>query len=275
MKVRPPLATISIITFATALYLLNSGGDPYIYPITKLAYYGVSVGNQIVGGILYSFTHIGLKHLMANMFILAIIGSILEQRLESKHVFAIFILSGWLAGTIYTWIKPDVWVLGASAAICGLIAAGFVVDVKKTVLGLVLGLYMIPIVVYPTADFIIHTTYQAQENVIQESTQKIMEYAQQLKNASEEEKPVIIQKINQTYTLVKKAEKEQTKLVKGVETEAVTPTSHIIHFLGGSIALIYLALFDRRAFRYLWEDVNGIIKLGSSLVGGRIKERRR
>ncbi len=255
-----PFATLAIITFSTVIYVLNSQGNPYIYPITKLALYGVSNVNWLIGGLLFSFTHIGLKHLMANMFVLAVLGVILEQRLSSWHVFWAYLISGWLAGVVYTFVNPSVWVIGSSAAICGLIGAGLVVDFKRVLLGLVLALYMIPIVVYPTADWIIINYYTHQEKVIQQNVEKIQTYQKQLENASSREKPRIIAKINETYKETKHVIQKVNKLEKGVKKEAETPTAGLIHILGGLFGILYLAIFSRDSFKYLARDLNGIFR---------------
>ncbi len=259
-----PYATMAIILFSFVIYFLNSGGNPYVYPVTKLAIYGVSDVNRFVGGLLFSFTHIGLKHLMANMFVLAILGTILEQRLKSWHVFVIFLFSGWIAGVVYTTIKPDVWVLGASAAICGLIGAGLIVDFKRTILGAVFAISMVPVVVYPTADWVIITFYTHQEETIQENVQKIVQYQEQLKNATPEEKPKIIQKINQTYHQTKMAVQKVEKLEKGVKKEAETPAASLIHVLGGILGATLAILLDRRSLEYLKRDMDEIFRVGKS-----------
>lgn len=259
-KLKIPYATLSIILFSTVLYFLNSGGNPYVYPITKLALYGVSHSNPIIGGILFSFTHLGLKHLAANMTVLVILGTILEQRLKSKDVFFIFLLSGFIAGVIYTAINPEVWVLGASAAICGLIGAGLVVDTKWTIVGLVFGLYLIPIVVYPTTDFVINTYYITQQERLSENLNKLQEYNQKINEVNTGEKKVLIQEINKTEKVVAKVKNETTKLVKGVKKEAATPTANLIHLLGGVVGALYILLFHREYYIRIGERVYGFVK---------------
>ncbi len=275
VDVKIPRATIALITFSITFYLLATKFSPYVSPLTILAPYGVSVDNLLFGGFIYSFTHIGLKHLLANMFFLFVIGSLLEQRLESKHVLAIFILSGWIGGALYVLIKPDVWVLGASTAICGLIAALIVTDIKKAVVGLIIAMYLTPVVAYPLADWIVENVQKEKEKEIIINVQKLVNYSQRIKNATEEEKVQLEQEINRTYKNIAKVVQQKESIKEGVKTEAVTPTSNLIHILGGLVALVYLAIFNRKSYKYLWDDVNGIIKLGSSLVGRGAKKARR
>ncbi len=261
-KIKFPFATLAIITFATVIYILNSNGNPYIYPISKLAIYGVSNVNPIIGGIMFSFTHLGLKHLMGNMLVLGILGTILEQRMKSWKVFTIFLMSGWFAGVVYTYINPNVWVLGSSAAICGLIGAGLLVDFKRTILGVVLGLYMIPIVAYPTADWIVVNFYNHQEKAIHTNVEKIIHYQEQLKNATKQEKPKIEEKINRTYQQTKVIIQKVKKVEKGMQKEAVTPAAGLIHVLGGVFGLILTLIIDRDAINYFKRDLNGILRTG-------------
>ncbi len=252
MRIRPPYATLSIIVFSFSLYFLVSNGDPYIYPISKLALYGVSDVNWLIGGLMYSFAHLGLKHLAANMFVLAILGSVLEQKIKSRDLLLIFILSGFVSGVIYTHIRPDVWVLGASAAICGLIGAGLLVDPKNTLLAAVLGIYAIPIVVYPTVDFVINHVYTSQEKTIVTGIKTIQNYTEKMKNATGEEKKILEKKIKIIYEKVKTAEEKREKLVKGVKTEEYTPTASLLHILGGITGMAYVLAFRRKQILEYW-----------------------
>ncbi len=273
MKV--PKATVGIIVFSVTFYLLVTNFSPYVSPVDVLRPYGVSVDNLLFGGFIYSFTHIGLKHLLANMFFLSIIGTILEQRLEAKHTLAIYIASGWIGGILYTLINPDVWVLGASTAICGLIAALMVVDIKKAIIGVIIALYLTPVIAYPIADWIVNETQSHKEMEIIKNAEAIVNYSQQLKNATGEERHVLEKKINQTYQKIIVTYNEKKSIETGEKTETVTPTSNLIHILGGTVALVYLAIFKRKAYNQLWDDINGVIKFGSSLVSSGVKKLRR
>lgn len=253
-----PYATLFILIFSFSLYFLISGGDPYIYPISRLYVYGVSQNNWLIGGFLYPFVHIGLKHLAANMFVLAVLGSVIEQKIESKHLLLIYILSGAISGIIYTQIKTDVWVIGASSAICGLIGAGLIIDPKNTLLATVLGLYMIPIVVYPAADYIIQYTYSSQAKAISSGVSRLINLSEEARNATGKSKIVIMKRINETVKGIKIAKEEQTKLVKGVKKEAYTPAASMLHIIGGLVGLIYLAIFDRDKYNNLWRSINAI-----------------
>ncbi len=75
------------------------------------------------------FLHIGLWHLLFNMLMLYWFGRIVENLLGSKHVLAIYLLSGLAGGLVYLIVGSfipelhNTYAYGASAAVMGVVVA--------------------------------------------------------------------------------------------------------------------------------------------------------
>ena len=77
----------------------------------------------------YQFLHGGWLHLFFNLFFLHSIGPVLEQTLGARRFGLLYIASGVFGGAIHlagAWMSPGIFghpVVGASAGLCGLLAA--------------------------------------------------------------------------------------------------------------------------------------------------------
>lgn len=77
--------------------------------------------NEVWRFITSIFLHGSLGHLLANLFALAIFGTILENYIGSKKFFLLFFASGIIANLVAIWFYPTS--LGASGAIYGILGA--------------------------------------------------------------------------------------------------------------------------------------------------------
>lgn len=74
--------------------------------------------------ITYQFLHTGFFHLLVNVLFLFLVVQVLQKHVDHSWVYAVYILSGIGGGFAYLWMNQynEIAVLGASGAICGLIA---------------------------------------------------------------------------------------------------------------------------------------------------------
>jgi rhomboid protease GluP len=71
----------------------------------------------------YMFLHANLLHIGCNMFSLAVLGSVMEARLGWWRYLILYFGSGLIGGLAVMAFAPDVPVLGASGAICGVLTS--------------------------------------------------------------------------------------------------------------------------------------------------------
>jgi membrane associated rhomboid family serine protease len=264
-----PVATFAITAVTVAAYFLLSNGQPYVFPITKMDPFGLS-GDNLLGAFTYEFMHIGLKHLLGNILVLLAIGAVLEQRLESRHVAGLYIAAGAGAGLVYALLFPNVWVIGASAAIAGAIVTSLLVDIRRATVALVAAVIIIPYGVFPFTDWALNTFSETAANKTAELGAQKAELGKALKqleqqaaagNASAAEAAV---HVSQEIQVI---EQQQRNIVQNVvtvskarQTESVTPVSFEIHFFGAMFALAYLAAFRRDAFQFIKRDALALYK---------------
>ncbi|WP_088335044.1 MULTISPECIES: rhomboid family intramembrane serine protease [unclassified Methanopyrus] len=104
-------------------YVLSVGPDGIIRP-DVLYSYGLYLHNITVHPeclITYMFLHANLIHLLFNMLGLLTFGAQLERVLSASEFLVLYLLSGLMGGLAQTALTPDVPVVGASAAIFGLL----------------------------------------------------------------------------------------------------------------------------------------------------------
>lgn len=291
MKFKVPKVTIGIFLFSTVFYLALSSGAPYVHPLSEIHQLGLFRGN-LVGLLTYSFTHIGFRHLIANMFVFLFLGTVLEQEVDGKHVLGIFLASGVLGGFLYTFVYPNVWVVGASASVAGILASSIISDFKKTVPIFIASLLLLSGVVLPLTNQGLTALYsrkkEAKSDYLQQAevlnqtrtelTKEISALQKKIEagNATEKEKKRYEELLNKTKNVsktitekkekVKKKEEETKDISEGMEKEAMTPVSELLHFFGGGLALLYIALAERRLFYKFKRDIIEFVQAIADLI---------
>ncbi|MFC2175183.1 rhomboid family intramembrane serine protease [archaeon] len=257
IKFKTPVATLVLAALLVLFYFVVSGGSTYVTPLSRMYPLGVSNANMI-GSLTYTFSHIGVKHLLGNLMALLVFGTILEQKLDKWHVTGIFLVSGVFAGAVYTVIHPEVWVVGASAAIAGLLAAGTVTSTKKTIAAFAAVILLVPNVILPTSDIALDTLEKFRAGQAEEAQVKVEELTQEIEAG--EYTPETVEQREAAAQKQSKATQSVQSLEQGRETEATTPASFEIHMLGGLFALAFLWAFDRGAVNGFWRRFLAIIK---------------
>ncbi|MCC7477651.1 rhomboid family intramembrane serine protease [bacterium] len=109
--------------FITALCLVSYLVLNVMHP-QELLYYTFSPGNGLMwpGLLSHMFLHNGPAHLFFNMFLLFSIGRLVEEGYGSLRFAAVYIVSGLVAALAQASFSPDVFLLGASGALAGILA---------------------------------------------------------------------------------------------------------------------------------------------------------
>lgn len=126
-KAPTPWLTLGIIGLNVAIYLgmLAAGISPMEPGIPELLRWGANLGSLTTSGewwrlLTCTFLHIGLFHLLFNMWVLWDIGRFMERLLGRAGFATLYLLSG-LAGSIASmWWNPYIVSAGASGAVFGL-----------------------------------------------------------------------------------------------------------------------------------------------------------
>lgn len=101
-------------------------GLSYFLPlVTYFASYNISNPNFAIWQPLTSmFLHGGIIHILLNMFVLWQFGNQIEQVINTKKFLSLYFLSGITSGILYMFFSNiNIPAVGASGAICGLLAA--------------------------------------------------------------------------------------------------------------------------------------------------------
>jgi rhomboid protease GluP len=122
-----PRLTLSIIGFNFAVYLgmLLSGVHFQNPSIPDLLRWGANLGSLTTSGQWWrlftcTFLHIGILHILFNMFVLWDIGRFMERLIGSAGFSVVYLVAGLSGSVASLWWNPEVVSAGASGAIFGL-----------------------------------------------------------------------------------------------------------------------------------------------------------
>jgi membrane associated rhomboid family serine protease len=127
-----PYATVGLLLAcagATLAFHASGGSEIFVcFPREPFALHGIPT-------LLSLFTHEGFPHLAVNGALLAFVGVTLESRIGPWKLLAFFFLCG-IAGIAGQAAVTDLATIGASGAICGLIAAAMLTRPPSARVGL-------------------------------------------------------------------------------------------------------------------------------------------
>jgi membrane associated rhomboid family serine protease len=130
---QPALVTMSLIAINAVVFVMTTVSDPGSLAgratslHARLALWGPAVAaGEDYRLITYGFVHYGIIHIGFNMYLLYLLGQMLEPVI-GRIRFALVYLAGLLGGAAGAlWLQPNALTAGASGAIFGLIALAFV-----------------------------------------------------------------------------------------------------------------------------------------------------
>ncbi len=127
----PPFTTALIVV--NVLVFLWESQLPHLAKLSLLHRYALNLSTVQQGFwwqfLTYQFLHGGLLHLLFNLLFLHSVGPLLELTLGGRRYLSLYLASGVFGGGLHilvAWLSPDHFlspVVGASAGLCGLLAA--------------------------------------------------------------------------------------------------------------------------------------------------------
>lgn len=247
---RWPSATVFLAGMAILLYLALSKGTFYI-PNSDLGGLAFFIGNP-VAIVSHMFVHVGVLHLVGNLVPLVAFALLLELSVPSFHVVGIFLFSGALSAIVFSLLNPETALVGASAAIAGLMGALTALKPKQSIALLLILPFLVSYVALPWA----MSTQHKEEVRIVQAAQVLQQNVTQLVVENRTEEAV---KVNETLKEVQ----QQVQITQtGKERERITPTDFLVHAYGAAFGVVYLFLFRKKQ---LTDAVAGYARLGGLL----------
>ncbi len=256
-------ATLLLSLALLAVYVAFSNGTPYL-PSSLLGAFGL--GESPLGFFTHIFLHVGVIHLAGNLLPLIAFSLLLETVLVWSDVLAIFLASGVLGGALFAFLNPGVELIGASAAISGLMAAAAALKPKRALVLLIAVPLIVAFALVPLVDFGEHAFESGLLEKKASLESEISVLLAQNRTAEAAQANASLQAVS--------AQAEQT--AEGKAREAVTPSDFSVHAFGAFVGVAFLWLFRRRELR---DGLNEYADLGEQLFsllgvarGGRKKK---
>ena len=274
--------TLILVLLTSAFYFVFSSFFLFI-PNSTIYEFGFSVSNWI-GLITYPFLHISLIHLLGNMFLLMAIGFVVEEKLNWKDYYALYLISAVTAGIFFVMLSPNVLLAGASAAIGGFLIPACLIDFKKTIAYIVMfslaSMLIAPVITDAVTTFYgqsrqigteLETAYnqtvaqkeQVAQNIsvlddkfnrgeitITEYNRSKQELVQIADNLTKQQETVYAN-LNNTAATVSNIE-------EGMTREQTSKSSLAVHLFGSFMGLAYIAIFRRDI---IWNSGYQVLRL--------------
>lgn len=231
---RFPCATAFFAAAMLGLYFYSTGG--LLYPTAKAVGAFSFWGGNFMALFYHLLFHVGWLHLIGNLVPFVVFGWILETRLPSLHVAAMFLCAGVLGGLSFAVLNPGYALIGASAGIAGVMAAAVVVRPKLGIPALIFVPLLVFMVILPVAS-------SASSSVISSLDTKKTGLEQQVSALLAENKTKEAAVANESLILVSS---QLGQTVAGKALEEKTPTDAWAHLVGAIAGTLYLMCFCRR-----------------------------
>ncbi len=244
MRILKYKATLFLAGLMTFSYFYFSSHLIYI-PTKTLVYYGFSTSNLLTA-LSYPFLHVSPMHLLGNLLLVLLAGMVSEATLKSKHFIVLFFVSSIASAFVFLIISPDRVLVGASAGISAVIAAGFIVDFKK----MLAGLLIVSVLVMFVSGFVNNYTMKKLSELRQERLEKeeqLKNVTNELKNAvpGSEEYENLLTKKQEYYNQLAVVIQKQVTIEEGKLREKQVKTNALLHLTGAIVGILYVWLFKR------------------------------
>lgn len=286
-----------ILILATVLAYFSFSSLTLFIPSETIAAYGLSSSNPI-GSVVYFFMHISVNHLLANIFLLFAVGIVVEEKLKWREYYSLYFISGISAGLIFAMLSPNSILIGASAAIAGLIIPACLIDFKKTIAYIAIFTVVAVLATFLYSS-VLSETYNSSKTesfkLEQSYNQTVVHKAAVVQNISVLDNKfnrgeVNITEYNQTkqalidrlanisreeiigYQQMSSSREAVLNLEEGVSREKLSFTSGTAHIFGSLIGLGFIALFRRDI---VWNSGYQVLKFERWLKKLRKKSKKR
>jgi len=227
-KIKFPIATCAISFLLILVYFAFSSWSLFMSDsaVYSLGLFKLNLQNIFA----YLFVHVGIIHLVSNLVPFVIFGFFLENdsRIKFHDFILIFFLAGTVSGLLFLLFNQETMLIGASAAISGIVGACAVLRPKETILGL---LFM------PLFFFLfIPLIYAGVQNSISSAKQDIAVLNQSMQKLLIENKTLEASKLNESLSNAVVFEEQQSS---GSQRENATPSDFMVHIYGLVVGVLY------------------------------------
>ncbi len=119
---KKPSAVLTILVINIALFVMQIISKSADFPLTEMLWLdSAKVISQPWIIVTSMFLHGSFEHILFNMFVLLMFGSLIEQRIGTKRFYMIYFASGILAAIAFVVTPFGNYAVGASGAIMGIL----------------------------------------------------------------------------------------------------------------------------------------------------------
>jgi membrane associated rhomboid family serine protease len=223
-------ATIALALILVVAYFLLSQGNLFIQK-SLLSQLSFSLAKPL-NFIAYTVSHMSLWHLAANLVSLLFFSAIVELSLKWKHVLGIFLFSAVLTVLIFSFLNPFSEIAGASAGVWGLMAAAFVLDVKKAALAMAAVIVLI-LLLFAGIELVVS---QRENSLVQKNVEIETALAEAVESGN-------VGRANQLAAERVVAARQLENFTESSESAAEANLDMFLHSYAGILGIAYLLLF--------------------------------
>lgn len=251
-----PRHTLTLISVTIAAYFALSGGLPYI-PDGLVNAFGFSLYSPL-GLITYPFVHVSLSHLVGNMLFLLVVGAFAERKLRPVDFYSVYFLSAAYSALAFGLLEPNTVLVGASAAVAGLMVAAFLADLRRAVVAVLFTMLLAGYLIMPAFNAFVSNAQDslaAQSVALSGELDRLNASLSRAQEAlasggiSEAEYNRTSAEVSSNSSIVasqlRQVESVLTNVEGGYSRERATRTSILVHLVGGMAALAYVIAFRR------------------------------
>lgn len=252
-----PFATLLLFSLVVVPYWYFSGGTFYLSTdfLDRFAF-----GASAEGVVTHLSVHVGIFHLLGNLIPLVLFALLLEATLSAFDVLLVFFSAGLFSSLLFSFLNPGAFLIGASAAISGLMSAATVLRPKRALFLLVATPILIFLIIFP----IVSSLVQWHEKSLAE---KQIVLQQNLTQLIKEKRFVEAQQVNASLQVT---QKQVQQSIEGKIREETTPTDVFVHAFGALVGVVIVFAFRKKK---LAQGVREFEDLGEKLfaVGKKVK----